>query len=58
MVRAEAARRFLVAHHLLAPARSLEGGSDAVLEVFRERARWMAAFALEDLTGRRSFRNI
>ena len=31
----EAARRFLVAHHLLAPARSLEGGPDAVLEVFR-----------------------
>jgi uncharacterized protein len=34
-VTAEAARRFLVAHHLLAPARSLEGGPDAVLEVFR-----------------------
>ena len=34
-VSAEAARRFLVAHHLLAPARSLEGGPDAVLEVFR-----------------------
>src|SRR5712691_3700308 len=33
-VTAEAARRFLVAHHLLAPARSLEGGPDAVLEVF------------------------
>jgi uncharacterized protein len=32
---AEAARRFLVARHLLAPARSLEGGPDAVLEVFR-----------------------
>jgi uncharacterized protein len=32
---AEAARRFLVARHLLAPARSLEGGRDAVLEVFR-----------------------
>ncbi|MGH2935607.1 MAG: winged helix-turn-helix domain-containing protein [Gaiellaceae bacterium] len=32
---AEAARRFLVARHLLAPARTLEGGSDAVLEVFR-----------------------
>jgi uncharacterized protein len=29
------ARRFLVARHLLAPARSLEGGPDAVLEVFR-----------------------
>jgi uncharacterized protein YcaQ len=34
-VTAEAARRFLVARHLLAPARSLEGGTDAVLEVFR-----------------------
>jgi uncharacterized protein len=29
------ARRFLIARHLLAPARSLEGGPDAVLEVFR-----------------------
>jgi hypothetical protein len=34
-VTAEAARRFLVAHHMLAPARSLEGGPDAVLEVVR-----------------------
>ena len=34
-VSAEAARRFLVARQLLAPARSLEGGTDAVLEVFR-----------------------
>jgi uncharacterized protein len=34
-VTAEAARRFLVARHFLAPARSLEGGLDAVLEVFR-----------------------
>ncbi len=34
-VTAEAARRFLVAHHLLAPARSLAGGPEAVLEVFR-----------------------
>jgi uncharacterized protein YcaQ len=34
-VSAEAARRFLVARHLLAPARSLQGGRDAVLEVFR-----------------------
>src|SRR5438128_7611253 len=34
-VTAEAARRFLVDRHLLAPARSLEGGLDAVLEVFR-----------------------
>jgi uncharacterized protein len=34
-VTAETARRFLVAHHLLSPARSLEGGPDAVLEVFR-----------------------
>ena len=35
MVTAEAARRFLVARHVLAPARVLEGGLDAVLEVFR-----------------------
>jgi hypothetical protein len=35
-VTAEAARRFLVARHFLAPARSLEGGLDAVLEVFRK----------------------
>jgi uncharacterized protein len=34
-VTAEAARRFLVAHHFLAPARSLTGGPKAVLEVFR-----------------------
>jgi uncharacterized protein YcaQ len=34
-VSSEAARRFLVARHLLAPARSLEGGPDALLEVFR-----------------------
>jgi uncharacterized protein len=34
-VTAETARRFLVAHHLLAPARSLDGGPDAVLEVIR-----------------------
>ena len=34
-VTAEAARRFLVARHFLAPARSLEGGPGAVLEVFR-----------------------
>jgi uncharacterized protein len=34
-VTAEAARRFLVARQLLAPARSLEGGTDAVLEVVR-----------------------
>ncbi len=34
-VAAEAARRFLVARHLLAPARALAGGPDAVLEVFR-----------------------
>ena len=33
-VTADAARRFLVARHLLAPARSLDGGADAVLEVF------------------------
>jgi uncharacterized protein len=34
-VTAEAARRFLVARHFLAPARSLQGGPDAVLEVFQ-----------------------
>jgi uncharacterized protein YcaQ len=34
-VTAGAARRFLVARHALAPTRSLEGGPDAVLEVFR-----------------------
>jgi uncharacterized protein YcaQ len=34
-VTAEAARHFLVARHGVAPARSLEGGPDAVLEVFR-----------------------
>jgi uncharacterized protein YcaQ len=34
-VTAEAARRFLVARHLLSPARSLAGGRDGVLEVFR-----------------------
>jgi len=34
-VTADAARRFLVTRQLLAPARSLEGGRDAVLEVFR-----------------------
>jgi uncharacterized protein len=34
-ISAAAARRFLVAHHLLAPARSLQGGRDGVLEVFR-----------------------
>jgi uncharacterized protein len=34
-VTAEAARRFLVARHALAPARSLQGGHDAVLDVFR-----------------------
>jgi uncharacterized protein YcaQ len=33
-VSAEAARRFLVARHLLAPARSLQAGPAAVLEVF------------------------
>jgi uncharacterized protein len=35
MVSAEGARRFLVARHLLAPPRSLEGGRDGVLEMFR-----------------------
>jgi uncharacterized protein len=35
-VTAEAARRFLVARHFLAPARSLTGGPDAVLEVVRK----------------------
>jgi hypothetical protein len=34
-VDADAARRFLASRHLLAPARSLEGGPAAVLEVFR-----------------------
>jgi uncharacterized protein len=34
-VTAEAARRFLVARHFLAPARSLDGGPNAVLEVIR-----------------------
>jgi uncharacterized protein len=34
-VAAEAARRFLVARQLLAPARSLEGGPNAVREFFR-----------------------
>jgi uncharacterized protein YcaQ len=34
-VTTEAARRFLVARHFLAPARSLEGGPEAVLDVFR-----------------------
>jgi uncharacterized protein YcaQ len=34
-VTAEAARRFLVARHFLAPARSLAGDLDGVLEVFR-----------------------
>src|SRR5438105_7768765 len=34
-VSAEDARRFLVARHFLAPARSLRGGSEAVLEVIR-----------------------
>jgi uncharacterized protein len=33
-VSADAARRFLVARHMLAPARSIPGGTDAVLEVF------------------------
>jgi uncharacterized protein len=35
-VAAEAARRFLVARHFLAPARSVAGGLDGVLEVFRK----------------------
>jgi uncharacterized protein YcaQ len=34
-VSAQAARRFLVTRHLLAPARSLSGAHQAVLEVFR-----------------------
>jgi uncharacterized protein len=34
-IAAEVARRFLVHRQLLAPARALEGGPDAVLEVFR-----------------------
>jgi uncharacterized protein YcaQ len=35
-ITAEAARRFLVVRHFLAPARSLERGPGAVLEVFRK----------------------
>jgi uncharacterized protein len=35
-VTAEAARRFLVARHFLAPARSLESGPMGVLDVFRK----------------------
>ncbi|HEY2311480.1 MAG TPA: crosslink repair DNA glycosylase YcaQ family protein [Gaiellaceae bacterium] len=35
-VTAEAARRFLVARHFLDPARSLDSGPDAVLEVIRK----------------------
>jgi DNA glycosylase AlkZ-like len=35
IVTAEAARRFLVTRHLLSPARSLQGGPDAVLDAFR-----------------------
>jgi uncharacterized protein len=35
-VTAEEARRFLVTRHFLAPARSLTGGLDGVLEVFRK----------------------
>ena len=35
-VSAEAARRFLVARHFLSPARSVEGGTDAVLQVLRK----------------------
>ena len=34
-VSADAARRFLVTRHLLAPARAVGGGQEAVLEVFR-----------------------
>ena len=34
-VTADAARRFLVARHFLAPARAIEGGPDAVLEFLR-----------------------
>ncbi len=35
-VTAEAARRFLVTRHLLAPARSMHGGPDAVLDFLRQ----------------------
>jgi uncharacterized protein len=35
-ITAEAARRFLVVRNFLAPARSLAGGPDAVIEVFRK----------------------
>ncbi|MGZ4421836.1 MAG: DNA glycosylase AlkZ-like family protein, partial [Gaiellaceae bacterium] len=34
-VAANAARHFLVARQMLAPARSVDGGPDGVLEVFR-----------------------
>ena len=34
-VAADAARRFLVTRQMLGPARSVEGGPDGVLEVFR-----------------------
>jgi uncharacterized protein YcaQ len=34
-VAADAARRFLVTRQMLAPARSVEGGPDGVLEIFR-----------------------
>ena len=37
-VAAEAARRFFVARHLLAPARSVGGGAQGVLEVVRRLA--------------------
>ena len=45
-VTAEAARRFLVARHALAPARSLERGPDAVLDVFRRLARSSSTLAV------------
>jgi uncharacterized protein YcaQ len=35
-VTADAARRFLVARHFLAPARSLAGGPEAALQIFRK----------------------
>jgi uncharacterized protein len=34
-VTSQDARRYLVAHHMLSPARSVKGGPDGVLEVFR-----------------------
>jgi len=40
----DAARRFLVARHFLAPPRSLGGGQDAVLEVIQKLGSISSAF--------------